>query len=214
LSDIAQVAALLVSNDPRGQAERTLSFLLSLNQGRAGAVFAVAGDRLSLFVGQNIDMDGIVAVQTAWSAQRQGLEQGTVVQQAGDRPYVIVPLKDEGGVVALLYMDSRDSHWPVLDTGSLSTFGVAIAKAVVAGGARTAVPSPLESYFSSATDDDFHRERLLFLLSKHDWNIARVARVMGVTRRTVYLRLERFNLSRKRMPKAARQPARPKLATT
>jgi hypothetical protein len=37
---------------------------------------------------------------------------------------------------------------------------------------------------------------------------------MGVTRRTVYLRLERFNLSRKRLPKAVRAAARPKLATT
>ena len=57
-------------------------------------------------------------------------------------------------------------------------------------------------------------ERLLYLLSKHEWNIARVARVMGVTRRTVYLRLERFNLSRKRLPKTPRPATRPKLATT
>jgi DNA-binding NtrC family response regulator len=46
------------------------------------------------------------------------------------------------------------------------------------------------------------REKLLLLLNRNEWNIARVARLMGVTRRTVYLRLQRYNIPRERVPKS------------
>ena len=46
------------------------------------------------------------------------------------------------------------------------------------------------------------REKLLLLLNRNEWNIARVARMMGVTRRTVYLRLQRYNIPRERVPKS------------
>ena len=52
------------------------------------------------------------------------------------------------------------------------------------------------------------REKLLLLLNRNEWNIARVARLMGVTRRTIYLRLQRYNIPRERVPKT-----RPRRAT-
>ena len=39
------------------------------------------------------------------------------------------------------------------------------------------------------------------LLNRNEWNIARVARLMGVTRRTVYLRLQRYGIPRERVPR-------------
>jgi transcriptional regulator of acetoin/glycerol metabolism len=39
------------------------------------------------------------------------------------------------------------------------------------------------------------------LLDRNEWNIARVARLMRVTRRTVYLRLERYGVERKKVRK-------------
>ena len=45
------------------------------------------------------------------------------------------------------------------------------------------------------------REKLLLLLNRNEWNIARVARLMGVTRRTVYLRLQRYKIPRERVLK-------------
>jgi len=46
------------------------------------------------------------------------------------------------------------------------------------------------------------REKLLLLLNRNEWNIARVARLMGVTRRTVYLRLQRYNIRAERVLKS------------
>ncbi len=52
---------------------------------------------------------------------------------------------------------------------------------------------------------DVERGQLLRLLEQHEWNIARVARLMGVTRRTIYLRLERYGIPRQRVPKGVRR---------
>jgi transcriptional regulator of acetoin/glycerol metabolism len=48
------------------------------------------------------------------------------------------------------------------------------------------------------------RQHLLVTLSQNDWNIARSARLMGVTRRTVYLRLQRYGIPRKRVTRDLR----------
>jgi transcriptional regulator of acetoin/glycerol metabolism len=75
-------------------------------------------------------------------------------------------------------------------------FGTAIAQAVLAskqaeGPTRVSDLSPTEEA----------RLQLLSLLERHEWNIAEVARLMSVTRRTVYMRLRSFGIERRRVPK-------------
>ena len=50
-------------------------------------------------------------------------------------------------------------------------------------------------------DGEIERRRLVAALERHEWNIARVARLIGVTRRTIYLRLKRYKIDRRRVPK-------------
>jgi transcriptional regulator of acetoin/glycerol metabolism len=45
----------------------------------------------------------------------------------------------------------------------------------------------------------------LLLLTRNEWNISRVARILNVTRMTVYNRLVRFNIPRERVPKTQRR---------
>jgi transcriptional regulator of acetoin/glycerol metabolism len=71
---------------------------------------------------------------------------------------------------------------------------------------QTAGPRPSraeawETYLERTPVEDMEREKLLLLLNRNEWNIARVARLMGVTRRTIYLRLQRHNIPRERVPK-------------
>jgi transcriptional regulator of acetoin/glycerol metabolism len=42
---------------------------------------------------------------------------------------------------------------------------------------------------------------MLSLLERNEWNIAEVARLLSVTRRTVYMRLRSFGIERKHVPK-------------
>ena len=50
------------------------------------------------------------------------------------------------------------------------------------------------------------RAGLLRVLQDAEWNVARAARVLGVTRRTVYLRLQRYGIDRQRIPKSVTRP--------
>jgi transcriptional regulator with GAF, ATPase, and Fis domain len=198
-----QLAALLVAGDPRGAADRILAFLLSLNKARGAAVFALDGDRLTLFTGRGFELEAVTTVQNAWTSQRDNLEKGEILRQSDARASsVVVPLMDEGTVVALLYLDvAAETEWKSLDASSLTAFGVAIAQAVIAASSGAPEPSPVQAYLSQTSDDEIARERLLLLLVQNEWNISRVARLMGVTRRTIYLRLQRHNIVREKVRK-------------
>jgi transcriptional regulator of acetoin/glycerol metabolism len=95
-------------------------------------------------------------------------------------------------MVAALYLAQPEG----LAVNEARVFGAAIAQAVQASEAG-AVARPVPSL--SPTEET--RLQLLSLLERHEWNIAEVARLLGVTRRTVYLRLRSFGIERKHVPK-------------
>jgi transcriptional regulator of acetoin/glycerol metabolism len=103
-------------------------------------------------------------------------------------------------------VDSQEPHFcDSHDLERLSKFSRIVAKSVT----DTAAPRPAggstdswEAYLERTPVEDMEREKLLLLLNRNEWNIARVARMMGVTRRTVYLRLQRYNIPRERVPKS------------
>ena len=210
-----QLAALLVAADPRGAADRTLDFLISLNKARGAAVFALDGDRLNLFTGRGFDVETVATVQRAWSDHRADLAAGQLLQDSNARAtYAIAPLIEKGSVVALLYLDTAAGRdWAALDMGSLVAFGVAIAQAVIAAASAAPALSPVQAYLSQTSDEEIARERLLLLLVQNEWNIARVARIMGMTRRTIYHRLQRHNIAREKVRKTEQASRRKAMAT-
>jgi hypothetical protein len=198
-----QLTALLVAGDPRGAADRTLAFLASLNKARGAAVFSVDGDRLTLFTGRGFDVEAVSTVQAVWTNERARLAAAELVHGSDARAsYVVAPLTDGDSLLALLYLDvPANTPWTSLDASSINGFGVAIAQAVKAASAVPVQPSPVQAYLSQTSDDEIARERLLLLLVQNEWNISRVARLMGVTRRTIYLRLQRHNIVREKVRK-------------
>ena len=64
---------------------------------------------------------------------------------------------------------------------------------------RGAPPGPRWGHEANPTEET--RLQLLSLLERHEWNIAEVARLLKVTRRTVYMRLRSFGIERKHVPK-------------
>ena len=211
------------ADDPRRLAERTLEVVMSLSNGRSGAVFTCAdpGDGVNLFASRGIDQAVLDAVPAVWDALGDSLRQGQTVY-VGDREserritlpsaecpgpasFAVVPVFDEETLVALLYVDSAEPHFcDTHDLERLSKFSRILAKAV------TESTSPVEagrtseawqSYLERTPVEDMEREKLLLLLNRNEWNIARVARLMGVTRRTIYLRLQRYGIPRERVPR-------------
>jgi len=226
---IDQFADLVVgADDPRRLAERTLEVVMSLNNGRSGAVFSCDDDRVTLFASRGIDQAVLDAVQKIWDRYKDSLRKGETFYvpdratdrrlpaDQGDRPaaasLATVPVFEGESLVALLYVDSLDPHFCAShDLERLAKFSRIVAKAVTDNAtprerARTHGDA-WETYLERTPVEDMEREKLLLLLNRNEWNIARVARLMGVTRRTIYLRLQRYNIPRERVSKGRLRPA-------
>ncbi len=220
---IDQFTELVVgASDPRRLAERTLEVVMSLLNGRAGAVFTCAGEEVTLFASRGIDQAVLDIVPAVWAAQKTGFRAGetfyvpdragerrlpaTLAEKPGPASFAVVPVLEEEALLALLYVDSQEPHFcDAHDLERLSKFSRIVAKSVN----DTTAPRPAggsadswEAYLERTPVEDMEREKLLLLLNRNEWNIARVARMMGVTRRTVYLRLQRYNIPRERVPKS------------
>jgi transcriptional regulator with GAF, ATPase, and Fis domain len=220
---IDQFTELVVgADDPRRLAERTLEVVMSLTSGRSGAVFTCAGDNLTLFASRGIDQAVLEIVPAVWSLQREAFRGGETfyvpdraaerrlpaaeVGRSGPASFALVPVLQDEALLAVLYVDSLEPHFcDAHDLDRLPKFSRIIAKSVT----ETAAPKGLarsgdawETYLERTPVEDMEREKLLLLLNRNEWNIARVARLMGVTRRTVYLRLARYNIPRERVPKS------------
>jgi Bacterial regulatory protein, Fis family/GAF domain len=220
---IDQFTELVVgASDPRRLAERTLEVVMSLLNGRAGAVFTCGGEDVTLFASRGIDQAVLDIVPVIWAAQKTGFRAGetfyvpdragerrlpaTLAEKPGPASFAVVPVLEEEALLALLYVDSQEPHFcDSHDLERLSKFSRIVAKSVN----DTTAPRPAggsadswEAYLERTPVEDMEREKLLLLLNRNEWNIARVARMMGVTRRTVYLRLQRYNIPRERVPKS------------
>jgi len=82
-----------------------------------------------------------------------------------------------------------------------------ILTAIVAAVMVAMAPRPLGGdldQFVGIRSDEVERHRLIELLKRNEWNLARVARVLGVTRRTVYMRLKRYDIARMKVPKTVK----------
>jgi transcriptional regulator with GAF, ATPase, and Fis domain len=222
---IDQFTELVVgADDPRRLAERTIEVVMSLVNGRSGAVFTCSGDTVTLFASRGIDQAVLDTVPAVWSAQKDTLRDGESVyvpdrlaerglpEPEGPRPpasFAVVPVFDEESLLAVLYVDSLEPHFcDNHDLERLTKFSRIIAKAVTentSSSARGGSGEDWEAYLERTPVEDMEREKLLLLLNRNEWNIARVARLMGVTRRTIYLRLQRYNIPRERVPKTRRR---------
>ena len=225
---IDQFTELVVGgDDPRRLAERTLEVVMSLTNGRSGAVFTCPEDTVTLFASRGIDQAVLDTVPAVWESHRDTLRQGETVyipdrlaerglppiedKRLAPASFAIVPVFEEDDLLALLYVDSLEPHFcDSHDLGRLSKFSRIIAKAVTEnatpGDARGSGEA-WEAYLERTPVEDMEREKLLLLLNRNEWNIARVARLMGVTRRTIYLRLERYKIPRERVSKSRQRPS-------
>jgi GAF domain-containing protein len=213
-----QFADLVVGaeDDPHRQADRTLEVVMALVNGRSGGVFAASPERLTLFASRGIDQHVLDAVQTLWRRGKDHLRKGQPIYvpdcakegdlaTGRDAPVslAVFPVFDEDELVALLYVDSVEPHFcEAKDVERLTNLSRLVARAVRPESVREPrEKTGWEAYLERTPVRDFEREKLLLLLDRNEWNIARVARLMGVTRRTVYLRLRRYKIARERVVK-------------
>jgi transcriptional regulator with GAF, ATPase, and Fis domain len=219
---IDQFADLVVgADDPRRLAERTLEVIMALLNGRSGAVYTCEGEKLNLFASRAVDQHALDSLHVVWARHRETFQAGETfyvperetdtrlprhAERGGPASFAVVPVISEDELLALVYVDSLDPHFcSAHDLERMGKFSRIVAKAVTdQGPSRHHAQSRAdawETYLERTPVEDMEREKLLLLLNRNEWNIARVARLMGVTRRTIYLRLQRYNIPRERVPK-------------
>jgi hypothetical protein len=180
--------ALLVADDPRRSADRILTRLIQIHQAQGGAILRPFGGQVEIWLSAGLNLAAVAELPVRWADHRNALESGRCIVEPG---YALLPATLGEDLVAALYF-AQPQGQAVTDA---RLFGAAIAQAVLASeGAKPArVPdvNPTEEA----------RLQLLSLLERHEWNIAEVARLLNVTRRTVYMRLRSFGIERRRVPK-------------
>jgi hypothetical protein len=212
------------ADNPHRLAERTLEVVMALANGRSGGVFVAADARLTLFASRGIDQHVLDAIETLWGRAKDQLRRGQPIYvpdtgrdrdlaratAGGPGSLAVFPVFDGDALVALLYVDGAEPDFcPGTDVERLAEFARMLARAVrpAADPPARDVVAEWEAYLERTPVPDIERQKLLLLLNRNAWNIARVARLMGVTRRTVYLRLQRYNIPRERVYKSRLRPA-------
>lgn len=183
-----ETLALLVADDPRGQAGRLLDHVATRCKAKAAAVVTVAGDDLASFAGE-VPLSSLTALHRLWRAEERELRAGRPLTGRG---YSVLPLMDGKELTGLLFVEGGAA----LEMRNAAV--VALAAALKA--ARLARPEA-RGEPEAVAGAEIERRRLVAALDRHEWNIARVARLAGVTRRTIYLRLKRYEIDRQRIPK-------------
>ena len=190
MRDLDQIASLLFADDPRRSAEKILKSLTVESRARGGAVLAIRKDRMVLFAIQDLDLDQLAGVHASWASSRPRLADGSVIQE-GD--LLLAPIKEGTELVGVLYLDSPRGF----DFEDTVTFRALLAKALH----PPTVPVAVATYLANQPAHEMEREQLLQALQRNEWNIARVARKLGLGRPTIYARMQRYGIERRKVPK-------------
>lgn len=189
------VVRIMVARHPRRSADTILEFLIGVNCAAGAAVFTVEPES-RLFVSRGIGQEALDWTRERWHRERERLAKGRL-SRSDD--CFLVPLMRGERLVALLYLKA-----PELDLDSLAEVSGLMVDAVTRSTREPAPASPVEAYLEQTSVDEIQRRKLLILLERFEWNVARVSRELKVTRTTIYKRLVEWRIPRKRVPKGGR----------
>ena len=185
-----QMASLLAPADPEGSATRVLRNVAEVNQASAAAIVSVRESSPPvLFTSCNLPLEDVARLEDlwrdygAWLMARRTFEQPTTV---------LLPILEGDVVLGVLYLKDPRRYDPAATSPWLAALSIFLRAA--GAPARVAYPENPPS----------KRDQLLRALNEREWNVARVARDLGVTRRTIYLRMGRFDIARQHIPKSLR----------
>lgn len=169
-------------------AQLVIDLTVELLAARGAAFVACAGSSLRLVASHGLTQGALEYMKQTWQDDRGGLEAGMTSYGPEGEEFFVAPCIDAGTVRGLLYVET--SRRPFSD--ELATLAGILTRALRRMEGR------------STGDDELpegppDRQEMVALLERNEWNLSRVARILGVTRMTIYNRLKRLNIPRQRM---------------
>lgn len=192
MNSLESMIESLVADDPRRSADRLLSKMCEVTGAEGGAVLVPQGDNASVFLSFRLSLAGLGSLPIRFQDHRTRLAKGEVVSASG---FALAPVNGDGDSnLGWVYLENPKS----VDAKEMKPFLLGMAKAVGVLGESAGARIP------SVNRADANRANILRILEENDWNIARVSRELGVTRRTLYMRLAAFGIARKKVPRLAK----------
>lgn len=122
--------------------------------------------------------------------------------------FACVPLKLEGELYGILYLDSTVSArlFSSLDLERIGRYAKLITNAMIREqklpdiDIKVAAVS-VNDYLAERTIDEIERQQLSALLAKNNWNVTRTSQAMDVPRRTLYNKMTKHGIRRPRRGK-------------
>lgn len=196
MTPLNDIASALVSVDPVDQAARVLARLLDHARADGGAIVVPGEGAPRVLVARNLGLPNLEDLPSLWQRHEKALRNG--------RPWLrddhcLLPLQDGSDLLGAVYVEGGSASFQ-----RLRVYLDVLARAVLAA----TDPQALRDFGADLLGvgvERSKREITLASLRQHEWNISRVARELGLTRRTIYLRLTRWGIARERVPKTARR---------
>ncbi len=178
------------SNDPHvGKLQALLELVRQDANSARVALFAPSGKGLSLLAQKNIDQSGLDIAHACWVRQRREIDAA--------RPFLygcalLWPLFDGPELKALLYLDRVREGFP--DDTSRED-----ARRLLRIMTNVRVGSPVAAYLDAGivatkVADSFLADQLAMALQGANGNVTSAARALGISRETVYERVDRFGI--------------------
>ena len=186
-----QMASLLAPVDPEGSASRILRNVAEVNGAPGAAIIAVRDSSPVLFTSCNLPLEDVARLEDLWRDYGAWLLTKRAIEQPST---VLLPLLEGEAVLGVLYLKEPQKYDLAATSPWLAAFSIFLRAASRTRGVEGVYPENPPS----------QRDQLLRALNEREWNVARVARDLGVTRRTVYLRMARFDIARQHIPKNVR----------
>lgn len=163
-----------------------LVVLVELAGAKVGALFEATGARPPLLAQVRLDQAAIDAVALAWRSQRAELEARALARMG---PAVVWRLGPTGAgeTAGLLYLDRTQAGFPTVAQERVRDSLVEIL--------TRRRPRALGPVLAQHDPEEGLREQLTLALSRCNGNVAAAARLLGISRQTLYERAERLSIA-------------------
>ncbi|SRR6266568_1886728 len=201
MTDIRELAIeRLIAADPRQSIDQTLGLLMAHTHASSAGLFITRGD-VELVAGRGIDQVSLDRVRAAWAREEERLREGRPLFQGA---WCVWPLESARGAPLVYLAGDPPLGIPVVREAIAALAGL-FQTAVELDGLVGRVPETaaavIDSYLEATPTESVERRQLLALLNRNEWNLSRVARLLGITRVTIYKRMARLGIDRLRIRK-------------
>jgi DNA-binding protein Fis len=188
----------LIAADPLRSIERTLALMRTRTEATIAGLFVVRGE-VELLAGVEVDQAGFDRTRAAWGLYESVLRDGRP-SWSGD--WCVWPIECASGQI-LVYLASETTLQVKVVRESITALADLLRTAVEVqlDTMPRELSAMIDSYLKLTPADEVERRQLVAILGKHEWNLSRTARALGVARRTIYYRLERLGITRLKVSK-------------